>query len=311
MEKWLGHKMPRSEESGRLSAEIVLHSVLTWFTKPGDGDDYVPLELPDNSDMYAKILKGSETLPVDDARYMIRHFSTEIFGSVYDEVYNEGSLDQEAEERFLQEFEKYGYQIGGDVTEDVGKCLYSILENIVERFEKPSIWAKKITLEGNVLKVGRRRITLPAEIAPSDSILDDVGSKYIDALLEVYCIEEGRDIIKIEDLGSLKPDHIEHLKYQRMFFFRALNLERKLRDIFIDGADDFERLKEEELDHIGLHVTEDYSSPLARVKTVLKISVGTVFKKSRSGQLGFLTGDGEKQGVVHMLVNDGKVRWVF
>ena len=307
--KYFAKQLPKSEHNRR-SAEVTLKEILYWFLDPNLDQDIKVLDYKAGSDMFVKIMNGNEPFAADDAEIMLLHFSTEAFQEHYDEA----EFSEEKEDELVNEFSRYGIEISTfDTAEDIGRCFKTILKRIAEKkYDKRiSIYNDKWHIEGNHVVHGKRRITLPPDLVPEGGPENDDEQEYLIALLEVYSSVDGVKVENLEDIGKLKPIRRAHLNLQRGFFFQALSLRRKLQEVFFDGDTDFEILKRDEFEQIAPEVTKEYSDCLEKVDTVLHIAADLDLQKARSGKVRELTGKGEKRGIVHMLINDGKIRWIF
>lgn len=305
MNESLGNYIEVNDDTKRKNALLKLQDILGWFMLEED-EPYLVLD--GKADFAGKVYRGSEPLPKDVAAAVLNRFDTFTFADWLDEK----ELTDEALENLASKFAEFGITIDPyNAGRDIANVLKEILENIKSAPKKRSIRYCEI-IDGKV-KIGNEYITLPAKLIIPDDI-DAQEEPYINALLEVYAQDSNTPITSISDLDNLNLQYKEHIKVQRENFYNAESVLHQIRDagIFTDGVNEFDVLKNETLDSISDTVIEQYKNGFARVKQVLHVVASVNFTKSFLAKPGNgLIGPSEKRGIVHMLVNDGKVKWIY
>lgn len=255
-----------------------------------------------SEDFLRKVFNGRERLTVDCANFYLARidpFNAEDF-------FND--IEDCAVENMAREFRYFHEKVGlHSFSKDLCRILRMILTNIVNIPASTSI--RDAEFKGNTVVVKGRTINLPPELVPTE----DISKKempYINALLRVYEQKE-KSPITLEDLKTMHPRYEKHLKIQRELYFSAESVLHQIRDIFSDGIIEFEKAKNETLSGIQATLLKEYKNALERVDSTMEhvvvISYGKSFlTRDNNG----LIGNAEKQGMVHMLVNDGKVEWI-
>ena len=179
---------------------------------------------------------------------------------------------------------------------EAGKKLKNIAPATIER-------------RGDKLHISGEVITIHQALVP-----DDVGKHeldYIRALYEAYAQKLNRETFTAGDIPSLPKRYAQNYKEQRMAYYSAVSIERSVRDIFDDGEDEFDRLKEDAWHGINTTYWKDYEDGYTRLNVVLEKITSTTLDSSVLSQMRNLIGNLQKKGICHILVNDGVIEsWV-
>jgi len=179
---------------------------------------------------------------------------------------------------------------------EAGKKLKNIAPATIER-------------RGDKLHISGEVITIHQALVP-----DDVGKHeldYIRVLYEAYAQKLNRETFTAGDIPSLPKRYAQNYKEQRMAYYSAVSIERSVRDIFDDGEDEFDRLKEDARHGINTPYWTDYEDGYTRLNAVLEKITSTTLDSSVLSQMRNLIGNLEKKGICHILVNDGVIEsWV-
>ena len=153
------------------------------------------------------------------------------------------------------------------------------------------------------VRIGGKVIKLPPALyAPT--LPTEQENEYVSALLSVY----SQASITIDDLEF--PEQAE-IQIHREYFYSAESVLNKVRKFFYDAENEFNTLKNEVFDSIKLDLVRSYPNGYSKLtNTMDKVIIISLSKSYFSKPGNQLVGNGEKRGVVHMLVNDGKVRWL-
>lgn len=166
-----------------------------------------------------------------------------------------------------------------------------------------------IERRGDKLHVAGEVISLYPFKMTEESMEQELG--YIRALYEVYAEKLGKEKFTFEDAVSLPKNIAENHKEQREAYCRALTVERSVRDIFDDGDDEFELLKDDAWHGINTTYWQQFPDGYARLNAVLEKITNTTLNGSVLSQMKGLINNIEKKGICHILVNDGVITsWV-
>ena len=194
---------------------------------------------------------------------------------------------------------------------DIFEILKKILKKIVNKPKKvPNVKSKskisEIKIINNQIFDGKKNIKISDELA--NNIRND-KQKYIEALLDVYAIDANRPIgsITIDTLSNINKKYTEHLNLQKNVFFDAECLYHVVRDNYEEGEQEFQNYKDEILCAANQFMFQNFNGPYEKVVNTLsyivEVNCGTFIGKN-------IARSQEKQGTIHILVNDGEIVWV-
>lgn len=161
----------------------------------------------------------------------------------------------------------------------------------------------------NKIHIGEKAICLPKELIPSVHITPEEDI-YTNALVDAYCDTKKGNLIKKYDLTTLPKEYEHDFKEQRKNYFSADYIQRSVREIFADGENQFDILKNDTYDYISDTHELDYKNAYARLKAVLIKSVDS-YSTSVLSSMHNLISPKTKKGICHMLVNDRRLTWVM
>ncbi len=210
--------------------------------------------------------------------------------------------------------------------EDLGTALVDVLEQLIDGLTKGShevevrltIYDDKPSLSNVVSnnifyadgKIHIDGITIKLPVQLTEDEIYEFESPYISALCEAYSDAVGSEITQdnIEEQDPIyKTDYIE----QRRAYLSAEGIQRSVRDVYADGENQFDYLKEEVFDGVIRTYRKPCSDGFERLNTVIEKVMDISLNKSALMQCQNLIGNKERQGVLHILVNDEKIKsWV-
>ena len=163
--------------------------------------------------------------------------------------------------------------------------------------------------KSNILTIGTEEIKLPKAIQPSENA--DNKTPYMKALYEVYSEKLNKKITKT-NLKELPKNLTDNLNNQRKAYFNATCVSRAVSEVFCDGEEQFDILKEEAYEGIEATYHNDiYDTGYERLLKVLEKITNTTLDRSNLMNIKGLIGNSEKKGICHILVNDKKIKsWV-
>lgn len=295
-------------DTHRLSARLIYQDVITWFTDISLIDNKILNDITMKSENYCEKLLNETNdtdMPIKDARYLKSKITSEYFLDVYDAA----ELTDEAIDLLIDSFAKKGIALAGiDLPEELANVFADLLQERSEKNRKTSI-KKAVFLPGNKVRIGGTEYTLPPALTVPDNP-DDMESEYVTALLSVYSQKTGESISSIGDLDG-HPVYQMELQIHREAFYSAETVLRQVRNFFYDGEQEFSSMKDEIYKAIRLYTNSMVPDAYEKLnKTMDKVMVITFSKSYFTTAGNGMVGTEEKMGMVHMLVNDGKVRWL-
>lgn len=301
LDQYLSNKVLSTSASGRVTKADKFKTYLNAFISTNDDQNPINDLSPDFS---RKVFNGTESLPHDCASFIKGNLDSSVF-----EDFSE-NLSAEAISNIIKEFGLFNIVISNqDFEQDLTDALDNIMYYIVNVSPSASIRDSEF-ISDNKVRIGGKTINLYPKLVPADNILER-ELPYVDALLRVYSQVTGAGPLNINDLNSLEPQYEEHFKFQRKAYFSADSVLHQIRDIYEDGEEEFNIMKDETYDGIFSIMIAAYNNAYERVNTTMNHAVTITYGRSYLARQNVgLVGNSEKQGIIHMLVNDGKIEWV-
>ena len=290
-------------EDAKHKKSDIIKSIFLKFIIEDDDNFIVFYGKTDN--FLAKVLNGKDTLPIQDAIDINSRMDLDTFK----DFFIDADLPSDQIDSLIKDFQKVGKNLNiNNVEEDIFNALKEILFDIINKNKKISI--KKAEINGNIVTVGNKSFKLINKLV-KPSYDENTNNKYITSLIKVYQQDSKINISTIEDINKLPLLYQKHFKIQRESFFSAESVLHQIRDAFYDGETEFNLFKDEIYEGIEEHLIQKYKNGFFRVQKVLEIVVIANFTKSYlSKNNNGLIGPKEKKGIVHMLVNDGRIEWI-
>lgn len=161
-----------------------------------------------------------------------------------------------------------------------------------------------------IIYLGTDEIVLPVQLVPH-SALEAHELPYINALCEVYAEKISQEVTP-DSIDTLSPMYRRHFAEQRKAYYSAESVHRSVREVFVDGEQQFGALKDDAYDGIEpTYYDDNYATGYDRLRAVLEKITSTTLTKSALVNIIGLISNLEKKGICHMLVNDERIRsWV-
>lgn len=160
----------------------------------------------------------------------------------------------------------------------------------------------KLYIDGDVIE-------LPIRL--SDAQIYDFESGYISALCGAYAEVLSRDELTVDDIPSLPQKYQKNFYDQRKAYLSAESIQRSISEVYEDGENQFDILKEDAFGGIQTTYYDDYDNGYRRLIEVLKKISDVQLTKSKLMLIKNLIGNLERLGIIHILVNDKTmVSWV-
>lgn len=176
------------------------------------------------------------------------------------------------------------------------------------KLEELALASIQVSDDGTVT-INNKAIHLFTDLEVPDSPEKD-EMVYITALLCAFSDADNCEDYK-ED--NLPEKHQKILKRQRRNYYKAESVRRGVRDNFTpdEKMEHFEALKEDLFDGLEEAYEDSYDNGLDRLKEVLKHSSLITLNGSPLASIPGLIRNSTKKGICHMLVNDGRISWVY
>ncbi|MEC4273187.1 ABC-three component system protein [Adlercreutzia sp. R25] len=166
---------------------------------------------------------------------------------------------------------------------------------------------RTIVVDGDAIK-------LP-EVFSMDAFLEeeaDQPHKFIEEILRAYADSDSSLGRNVEDVSSLpikfQIDYEGHVEA----FVSAEGIRRSVRDVYSDGENQFDILKDDAYNNVRLTYYDDsHENGYRRLRSVTNRAADAKLDKSTLTSFTNLIGSQEKWGIVHVLVEDGRIpSWV-
>ncbi len=147
-------------------------------------------------------------------------------------------------------------------------------------------------------------VEVPESVDPAEMI-------YVKELLEAYAEAKNVPVLTKESLSQY-PGYQQNFQRQRKDYYAAEAVRRGTRDAFQESdTDHFGVLKDETYDGIIDVHSQDYAHGYERLTAVMSHATLLPVDKCLLSRVPSWIGNSEKKGVCHVLVNEGRFRWVM
>ena len=313
--------MAPTERDGVFAVQLVGDTLRDPMTEEEEkmalADKFNPLsELSLN--MQDQILQGSKFISKARAGLICSRYDGSDFIEEIDNLYDADKLSLQ---KFLQNKE-----IDVDIVE-LGSAIDDILNQIFHGLakgthdvdikltihdQKPTIRnlaGDRIYCEDGKRVIDGDIIELPIRL--SDSEIYDFEHGYISALCDAYAEVLQREQVTVEDIEALPKKYRHNFYEQRKAYLSAESIQRSISEVYEDGENQFDILKEDAFGGINTTYYDDYDNGYRRLVEVLKKISDIQLTKSKLMLIKNLIGNLERLGIVHILVNDETIpSWV-
>lgn len=280
--------------------------------------EYNPMEKNISENMLDQIYGGSKFISRDRARRICSKYDGMAFADEIDNLYD---ANKESLQKFLYrkglvvEIDELGSAIQ-DIFEQLfnglSKGVHDVDIKLTIHDPKPSIKnlaGDRIYCEDGKLYIDGDVIELPIHL--SDAEIYDFEAGYISALCAAYAEVLSRDNVTVDDIPKLPRKYQQNFYDQRKAYLSAESIQRSISEVYEDGANQFDILKEDAFGGIKTTFYDDYDNGYRRLVEVLKKISDIQLTKSKLMLIKNLIGNLERLGIVHILVNDKTmVSWV-
>lgn len=227
-----------------------------------------------------------------------------------------------------EHLQKFLCRKGLDVkTEELGSAVQDIFDQIYHGLAKgihdveieltihepkPSIKnlaGDRIYCEDGKLYIDGDVIELPIQLNDVQIYAFEAG--YISALCDAYAEVLSKEKVSVDDIPSLPKKYQQNFYDQRKAYLSAESIQRSISEVYEDGENQFDILKEDAFGGIKTTYYDDYDNGYRRLLEVLKKISDVQLEKSKLMLIKNLIGNLERLGIVHILVNEKTmVSWV-
>lgn len=248
-----------------------------------------------------RIYEGQKAVTQEDASYILTNLEKGKLDTYLFDLLSDDALTELC--RLLQPH--VGAATNDDITAKIATLFVFILEKIASDISLVSSTAPPIEIRLDGLYLNGEKVKLPDKLVPPDTP-EDHEAVYIAELLLAYAEAEGADISR----DAIPHKYLSNYNQQRQNYFNALAVRRRVRDVFPSEVDEFDALKTETYDGIIDVHSGEFEHGFARLCAVLsQASIITIQQSLLGTQLKWVS-NSVKKGVCHILVDEGKIRWV-
>ena len=281
-------------------------------------DKFNPLASGMSLNMQDQIYEGKKFISKARAGLICSRFDGADFAEEIDELF-------EADKEHIQDF-LYKKGILVEINE-LGSAMQDIMNQIFHGLAKgihdvnivltihdakPSIKnlaENRIFFENGKLVIDGETIELPIHL--DESQIYDFESGYISALCGAYAEALSKDKVDVYDIPSLPRKYQVNFYDQRKAYLSAESIQRSISEVYEDGENQFDILKEDTFGGIKTTYYDDFDTGYRRLLEVLKKVSDIELSKSKLMLIKNLIGNLERLGIVHILVNDETIKsWV-
>lgn len=281
-------------------------------------DKFNPLASGMSLNMQDQIYEGKKFISKARAGLICSRFDGADFAEEIDELF-------EADKEHIQDF-LYKKGILVEINE-LGSAMQDIMNQIFHGLAKgihdvnivltihdakPSIKnlaENRIFFENGKLVIDGETIELPIHL--DEFQIYDFESGYISALCGAYAEALSKDKVDVDDIPSLPRKYQVNFYDQRKAYLSAESIQRSISEVYEDGENQFDILKEDTFGGIKTTYYDDFDTGYRRLLEVLKKVSDIELSKSKLMLIKNLIGNLERLGIVHILVNDETIKsWV-
>lgn len=281
-------------------------------------DEFNPLASRMSINMLDQILEGKKFISKARAGLICSRYDGQDFADEIDNLYD---ADKEHLQAFLEhrgiivEINELGsavQDIMKQIFHGLSKGIHDVAITLTIHDPKPSIKnlaGDRIYCEDGKLYIDGNVIELPIKL--SDAQIYDFEAGYISALCDAYADALSRDAVTVDDIPTLPKKFQTNFYDQRKAYLSAESIQRSIREVYEDGENQFDILKEDAFSGIKTTYLDDYDNGYRRLLEVLKKISDVQLTKSKLSLIKNLIGNLERLGIVHILVNDKMIMsWV-
>ena len=268
--------------------------------------------------MQDQIYEGKKFISKTRAGLICSRYDGADFAEEIDNLYN---ADKDHLQTFLArrgitvEIDELGsamQDIMSQIFHGLSKGIRDVYIQLTIHEPRPSIKnlaENRIYFEDGRLIIDGETIELPIQL--DESQIYEFESDYISALCNAYAEALSRDEVTVDDIPNLPRKYQANFYDQRKAYLSAESIQRSISEVYEDGENQFDILKEDAFFGIKTTYYDDYDTGYRRLLEVLKKVSDIQLTKSKLMLIKNLIGNLERLGIVHILVNDETIKsWV-
>ena len=314
--------MAPSERGGIFVVQLIGDTLRAPMTEEEEkmalDDKFNPLANGMSLNMQDQIFEGKKFISRNRAGLICSRYDGADFAGEIDNLY---VADKDHLQTFLA---KKGILVA---IEELGSAMQDIMSQIFHGLSKgihdvdicltihepkPSIKnlaENRIYFDDGKLVIDGETIELPIQL--DESQIYEFESGYISALCDAYAEALSRDEVTVDDIPNLPRKYQMNFYDQRKAYLSAESIQRSISEVYEDGENQFDILKEDAFGGIKTTYYDEYDNGYRRLLEVLKKISDIQLTKSKLMLIKNLIGNLERLGIVHILVNDETIKsWV-
>ena len=307
--------MAPSERGGIFVVQLIGDTLRAPMTEEEEkmalDDKFNPLANGMSLNMQDQIFEGKKFISRNRAGLICSRYDGADFAEEIDNLYD---ADKDHLQTFLA---KKGISVA---IEELGSAMQDIMSQSIHDVDicltiheqKPSIKnlaENRIYFDNGKLVIDGEAIELPIQL--DESQIYEFESGYISALCDAYAEALSRAEVTVDDIPNLPRKYQMNFYDQRKAYLSAESIQRSISEVYEDGENQFDILKEDAFGGIKTTYYDEHDNGYRRLLEVLKKISDIQLTKSKLMLIKNLIGNLERLGIVHILVNDETIKsWV-
>lgn len=240
-------------------------------------DKFNPLAYGMSLNMQDQIYESKKFISKTRAGLICSRYDGIDFAAVIDNLYD---ADKDHLQNFLArrgitvEIDELGsamQDIMSQIFHGLSKGIHDVDIQLTIHEPKPSIKnlaENRIYFEDGKLVIDGETIELPIQL--DESQIYEFESGYISALCSAYAEALSRDEVTVDDIPNLPRKYQMNFYDQRKAYLSAESIQRSISEVYEDGENQFDILKEDAFFRIKTTYYDDYDTGYRRLLEVLK-----------------------------------------
>lgn len=314
--------MAPSERGGIFVVQLIGDTLRALMTEEEEkmalDDKFNPLANGMSLNMQDQIFEGKKFISRNRAGLICSKYDGADFAEKIDNLYDADKdhlktfLAKKGISAVIEELGSAMQDIMSQIFHGLSKGIHNVDIRLTIHEPKPSIKnlaENRIYFEDGKLVIDGETIELPIQL--DESQIYEFESGYISALCNAYAEALSRDEVTVDDIPNLPRKYQMNFYDQRKAYLSAESIQRSISEVYEDGENQFDILKEDAFGGIKTTYYDEYDNGYRRLLEVLKKISDIQLTKSKLMLIKNLIGNLERLGIVHILVNDETIKsWV-
>ena len=314
--------MAPSERGGIFVVQLIGDTLRAPMTEEEEkmalDDKFNPLANGMSLNMQDQIFEGKKFISRNRAGLICSRYDGSDFAEEIDNLYDAAKDHLQtflAKKGILVAIEELGsamQDIMSQIFHGLSKGIHDVDICLTIHEPKPSIKnlaENRVYFDDGKLVIDGETIELPIQL--DESQIYEFESGYISALCDAYAEALSRDEVTVDDIPNLPRKYQINFYDQRKAYLSAESIQRSISEVYEDGENQFDILKEDAFGGIKTTYYDEYDNGYRRLLEVLKKISDIQLTKSKLMLIKNLIGNLERLGIVHILVNDETIKsWV-